>query len=99
MLLLMVNEWRGPGNAMMNRGETFPVTNTLLSFSYLNEKRLDLALGFLHAHQRAYNLHYPLAIEFTLLAVSTVQDLSAEIQESMRIERIENLVITQDGFK
>lgn len=92
MLLIMVNQWVGPGIRMSP--SEFKSKNELISFH--TDMPLHQALARLRQHQDAYNAHYSLAVNFTLLSVSEIPRVPLQQLEDLRVTDIATLCIDSE---
>jgi hypothetical protein len=85
VILIAVNEWLGPGRRMTpEQSERTLVKERLVSFA--STQTLAAAILHLRGYEDAYNAVYPLAVNFTVLSVATIDDLTAEHLDAARIE-------------
>lgn len=85
MLLITVNEWLG--SRYRNDLET---KNSLKAFA--TRLPLEESLTALAEYQDAYNRnHVSIAVNFTLISVCTIDELSDATLERMQVQRIEKL--------
>lgn len=90
MLIIQMNEWLGPGVRMPAVEATRTAeSNRLVSFA--THLTLGKALERLKEYQEAYNAHYSLAVNFSLLSVSTVNPVDPSLLEYFRMDMVENL--------
>ena len=93
MLLLTMNEWLGPSRAAQaqrHERETIEPREQLMALA----TRLSLAdaLRAIRAYELAYTRAYPsVAINFTLLSVSTIDDLDDDALADARVNLVEEL--------
>lgn len=88
MLLLHVVEWLGAGR---NHPDQHTLKATERHIGMVTEQPLESALRHLKAHETAYKARYLLAVEFRVLAVSRIDDLSDEMIDSGMFERLDAL--------
>jgi len=98
MLLLTMSEWLGPGRRMtpeeIDRAEA---RKTQIAFA--TRMKLGEAIKKLYNYQTAYNAYYLLAVEYSLLQVAEIDDLSMDQLEMVNVELIENLKQSKDEFE
>lgn len=94
MLILQVEEWLGRGRTLSTSGLVKEPLVTNKSFA--TRLSLEDAIRSLAAYQRRYNEHYTLTVVFTLLSVSTTEDVSNEALELVGVELIESLKTSFD---
>lgn len=93
MLLLTVSEWLGPG-----RDHPHPksVDEKIRTISFATRMGLEKAINLLADYEDKYNRRHTLAVNFTLLSVSTIDDISDGALELMRIQLIEAMKIVEE---
>jgi len=92
MLLITVNEWFGPTAEGEGKVPVSEYQTALVSYLPLPE-----ALLHLKAYELAHNSKYRAsAINFTLLAVSTIDNLDSDVRKMVDIQMIEDLPTTAE---
>lgn len=94
MLLLTVNEWLGPGNRMTQEERNTTLVKTR-QIAFATHMTLSKAIEKIYNYQTNYNAYYPIAVEFTLLHVTEIDDLTMDQLRMVRIEYVEEL---KDNF-
>ena len=96
MLLLTMNEWIGNGKRWPANEPLPTVRERHMTFA----TRLPFAqaLERVLAYQTAYNNHYTLAVNFRLLAVSTIPDTSDDLLCDLQVEMVEDLHQSEADF-
>ena len=90
MLLLTISEWLGPGRDHPNSKS---VDERIRTISFATNLGLEEAINLLADYEDKYNRRYTLSINFTLLSVSTVDNISDGALELMRVQLIENMKV------
>lgn len=89
MLLLTVEEWLCP-----KRQGTKPTVKTK---AFATDLGLEAAIALLSGYEDAYNRHFTsMSLNFTLLAVSTIESISDGALDVMGVELIEKLKTSFD---
>lgn len=96
MLLLTLSEYLGAGQRHPEYN-TYKASEKVISMA--TRKPLGEALLFLKTYTDAYAARYPLALEFRVLTVTTVFDLTAEQLEAGHIEDLDRLPQRVEDFK
>lgn len=92
MLLIMMNEWLGPGNnATVEQAEKLPRTERTMAFA--SEMPLSSALKRILGYQADFGAKNLLAIEYRLLSVSEIRPVRAELLYDMGVQLVEKLSI------
>ena len=61
------------------------------TIAFATNMQLDEAIEKIHEYETAYNDHFLLAVNFSLLQVSKIADLSKDQLEMARVELVEEL--------
>ncbi len=98
MLLLTLNEWLGPGRKMSSEERSsWEVQEKIIAIA--TRLKLGEAIGRVNKHQEAYNDFYPLAVNFRLLQVAEIEDLTDEQLGMVAVELAENLKQSPEEFE
>ncbi len=89
MLLLTVQEWIGPGRDMVEDRHLWPEKISTKAFATRLE--LERAINVLADYEDRYNRANRLAVNFTLIGIQTIEDISDGALECVRVELVENL--------
>jgi hypothetical protein len=91
MLLLTVSEWIGPGRAHPSPGSVEERTRTI---AFATRLTLAAAINELAAYAFIYNRQYDLAVNFSLISVSEIEDLSDASLSLANVQLIESLALS-----
>jgi len=90
MLLLTMNKWLGPGRQMTREQRRSTVASER-QMAFATRLTLQEAITKIVKYKIAYNKHYLLALEFSLLQVSKIDDLPNKQLDLIRVDLVENL--------
>jgi hypothetical protein len=89
MLMFTINEWYGPTRDHPKHHETSAKERLIGMASRLD---VENALKTLSIYEAAFKKHYKYnAVNFTVLAINKIDDISDEVAQLGRIEIIENV--------
>jgi len=88
MLLLTFNEWCGPGR---NHPNPRYVVEYIKPVAFATRLTLREAIDRLADYQEKYRTHYTLAVSFSLLTVSTIEDTPGAVLGLVNVRLIEDL--------
>jgi hypothetical protein len=103
MLLTRFNVWFGPSRNRIheaNMGTQTRMEPEIKQEAYATRLSLPQALRRMQAYERAFNERYEKvsAVNYTLLGVDTVEDLSREELDIARVHLVEDLPTTAQQF-
>jgi len=98
MLLITMHEWLGPGRKMtIEEKEKTRVIERHIAFA-TNMTEED-ALKRISQYQRSYNDKFFLAVNFSLLNISTIRKIPEDILNNLQVPMIESLPSTVNEFE
>ena len=90
MFLITFNEWLGPGrNVPASERHTISDCNKEIAFA--TRLALKEAVDRIVAYQNAYNSYYRLAVNFRLLHVTKIENLSDKQLRAVEVQLAEHL--------
>jgi|GEM_PF-4867887 len=97
VLLITMHEWLGPGEKIPKEEARAMVPRTgVVTFS--SRLSINDALGRLAKYQTAYNDHYRLAVNFSILSIAETPDISDVNLEFFGVRRVEFLAQNPADF-
>jgi len=97
MILITLNEWVGPGKKL-SREEKIATQCNEKQISIASRKTLREAVDMIIKYQNAYNYRYRLAVNFRLLQVNTIDELSDEQLDFLKVQLAESLTQKPEDF-
>jgi hypothetical protein len=74
---------------MLEQGRRMDEKVSVISFA--TNMSLESAIKAIADYQNRYNSHYPTAVNFTLLGVQTIEDVSSDVLALMQVQMVERL--------
>jgi hypothetical protein len=103
MLLIRFNVWFGPSRIRIhetNLGQQTRMEPEIKQEAYATRLSLPQALRRMQAYEEAFNRRYEnhSAVNYTLLGVDTIEDLSREELDIARVHLVEDQPTTAEQF-
>lgn len=98
MLLITMNEWIGPGRKMTPDERDKAISRERL-VSFATQLSLGHAIDRIAIYQRSYNENYRLAVNFRLIQVAEISEISREQAQQVGINFVEELPQGINDFK
>ena len=97
MLLITMNEWLGPGRRMTEeKKDKINILERHMSFA--TRMNLGDAIEQIYKYQEAYNKHYLLSVEYRLLSVIEIDELSNQQLSMCEVDIVEDLKTRPEDF-
>lgn len=98
MLLITMNEWLGPGRRMTNEQRDRTESRERL-VAFATYVPLGEAIEKISTYEQAFNAHYLMAVNFRLLQVNKIDDLTKQQLDMVEVQLIEDLNQKPEDFE